>query len=166
MQKIYKALCAVEGLLLKLLFIAMTLVVWARVFNKITINAQMAWSEELSRYLFVWVVFIATAYASGEKVHIGVTALVERLPKTAARAVELVCYILCLVFSGVLIYYTLKIMSVQISFGQTSPSLHLPMSVAYAGMAVGGVFMLCHYVIHIFNFFQRGKNPAEGGNEA
>jgi len=166
MQKIYKGLCALEGFLLKVLFIVLILVVWARVFNRVTINAQMAWSEELSRYLFVWVVFIAAAYASGEKVHIGVTALVDRLPRRAARVAELVCYLLCLAFSAVLIYYTAKIMQVQISFGQKSPSLHLPMAVAYSGMVVGGVFMFLHYVIHIGNFFLAGKTPVEGGSEA
>lgn len=164
MQKIYKALCKVEGLVLKVLFSAMTVVVWLQVFNKITINAQMAWSEELSRYLFAWLVFIAAAYASGEKAHIGVTALVEHLPRAAARVAEIICYVLCAVFSVALIYYTIKIMGVQIHYGQTSPSLHLPMAVAYTGMVVGGVFILFHYVIHIINFFRAGKQTEKGGD--
>ena len=44
----------------------------------ITVNAQMAWSDELSRYLFVWLTFIAAAYAAGGKAHIGVMFFKER----------------------------------------------------------------------------------------
>lgn len=166
MRKIYNVLCKIEGLMLKVLFSAMTIVVWMQVFNKMTINAQMAWSEELSRYLFAWLVFIAAAYASGEKAHIGVTALVDHLPKAAARVAEIICYVLCAVFSVALIYYTVNIMAVQISYGQRSPSLQLPMQVAYAGMVIGGVFILFHYVIHICNFFRRENEETEGREEA
>ena len=96
LKTIENILNTVEKIFLQILFVAMTLVVLIAVFNRITVNAQMAWSDELSRYLFVWLTFIAAAYAAGGKAHIGVTALVDIFPPAMKRVVELLTYLLCL----------------------------------------------------------------------
>ena len=164
LKLIERALNTVEKRVLQVLFFLMTIVVLAQVFNRITVNFQMAWSEELSRYLFVWIVFIASSYAAGEKAHIGVTALVDHLPQGVRRVTELITYVLCLLLSIALVYYTITIISVQIHYEQLSPSMRLPMQYAYAGMAVGGIFMAVHFLLHIGSFFIHDENLTEGGD--
>ena len=105
LKTIENILNTVEKIFLQILFVAMTLVVLIAVFNRITVNAQMAWSDELSRYLFVWLTFIAAAYAAGGKAHIGVTALVDIFPPAMKRVVELLTYLLCLGLSFILVYH-------------------------------------------------------------
>lgn len=151
--KIETVLNAIEKRAIQILFICMTTVVLLAVFNRITVNRQMAWSEELSRYLFEWLVFIAAAYASGDKAHIGVTALIDALPRGCRKASELIIYILCLALSVTLVYYSSVIIRTQIQYGQISPSLRIPMQYPYASMIVGGIFMSVHYAIHIIKFF-------------
>ena len=48
LKTIENILNTVEKIFLQILFVAMTLVVLIAVFNRITVNAQMAWSDELS----------------------------------------------------------------------------------------------------------------------
>lgn len=105
LKTIENILNTVEKIFLQILFVAMTLVVLIAVFNRITVNAQMAWSDELSRYLFVWLTFIAAAYAAGGKAHIGVTALVDIFPPAMKRVVELLTYLLCLGLSFILVHF-------------------------------------------------------------
>ncbi len=114
------------------------------------------------RYLFVWLTFIAAAYAAGGKAHIGVTALVDIFPPAMKRVVELLTYLLCLGLSFILVYFTAIIMRTQIQYGQISPSLRLPMQYAYAGMAVGGIFMAIHFLLHICNFFAKPNSEEKG----
>ncbi|MPM00472.1 hypothetical protein SDC9_46698 [bioreactor metagenome] len=161
-----RILTTIEKRALQFLFLAMTIVVLIQVFNRITVNFPMAWSDELSRYLFVWMIFIAAAYAAGEKAHIGVTAVIDLLPEKYRRVVELIIYVLCLAFSIALIYYTFAIIKVQLRYGQISPSMRMPMQYAYSGMAVGGLFMATHFVLHIYNFFAEKKNNTEGVEKA
>ena len=162
LKTIENILNTVEKIFLQILFVAMTLVVLIAVFNRITVNAQMAWSDELSRYLFVWLTFIAAAYAAGGKAHIGVTALVDIFPPAMKRVVELLTYLLGLGLSFILVYFTAIIMRTQIQYGQISPSLRLPMQYAYAGMAVGGIFMAIHFLLHICNFFAKPNSEEKG----
>lgn len=152
-KKIDKVLRTVEKVMIEVLFFVMILVVLAAVLNRMTVNRQMAWSDEFSRYVFIWMTFIAAAYASGEKAHIGVTALLDILPHKIQHVVEVLLYFLCLVFSAAIFVYSIRIMQTQIAFGQLSPSLRLPMQYAYLGMTIGSGFMALHYILHIINYF-------------
>ena len=149
LAKIEHALTNIEKRLLQVLFISMTLLVLAQVLNRVFINYPMAWADEASRYLFVWVVYIASAYAVKEKAHIGVTALVDRFPPKLRHCVEIVVNIICMAFSLGLIYFAINIMRVQIEYGQRSPSMGLPMQYAYLALAVGGLFMAIHFIFQL-----------------
>lgn len=163
-EKFKHVLNTIEKYMLEILFLVMTVVVLAAIFNRVTVNAQMAWSDELSRYLFVWIVFIASARVVGDKGHVGVTALVDIFPQKLRRVVELLVYVLCLMLSVVLIYYTAIIIKTQTMYGQVSPSLRIPMQYPYFGMVVGGVFMMLHLLFHIIDFFT--AKPAEDAEPA
>lgn len=152
-KKIDKILRTIEKYMIEVLFLAMIFVVLAAVFNRLTVNRQMAWSDEFSRYTFIWMAFIAAAYASGDKAHIGVTALLDILPKKVQHVLELILYLLCLAFSLAIFVFSIHIMKTQIAFGQLSPSMRLPMQYAYLGMTIGCGFMAIHYILHIINYF-------------
>ena len=150
-KKIENVLFAIEKRLIQVLFFSMTLVVLAAIFNRLTFNRQMAWSDEFSRYSFIWMTFIAAAYAVGKKAHIGVTAVLDRLPLKANHGMQLVLYILGLAFSVIIFWYTIQIMKTQVAYGQLSPSMRLPMQYAYLGMAVGSGFMILHFILQILS---------------
>ena len=152
-KKIEKILFTIEKRIIQVLFFAMIFVVLAAIFNRLTFNRQMAWSDEFSRYTFIWMTFIAAAYAVGKKAHIGVTALLDRLPPKANYWIQLLLYILGTLFSATIFWYSIQIMKTQASYGQLSPSMRLPMQYAYLGMAVGGGFMVLHFVLQIISHF-------------
>ncbi|HCS72283.1 MAG TPA: hypothetical protein DIW17_00210 [Clostridiales bacterium] len=143
-----------EKRMVQILFIIMTVTVLVSVFNRITINMQMAWSEELARYVFVWMVYIGAAACSKTNMHIGVTAFVDLLPKKVQGIFELISYALCGIFALVLIFTTVSVIKVQILYGQITPSLQLPMYFPYFGLVLGGILMLIHYIIHVIEFFK------------
>jgi TRAP-type C4-dicarboxylate transport system permease small subunit len=62
--------------------------------------------------------------------------------------------IVCFLFSLALFILAFQIMQMQASMGQTSPSLRLPMQYAYAGLAVGGLFMAVRFVLHLCRYFK------------
>ncbi len=152
-KTIDKVLTTVETKLLQVLFILMTIVTLVQVFNRVLFNYPMPWGDELARYLFVWVVYLASSYAVREKAHIGVTALVDRFSLKAQKVVELVMNIFCCAFSMGIFVLALKIMIMQAQMGQHSPSMRLPMQYAYAGLAVGGLFMAIRLVLQVCMFF-------------
>ncbi len=155
-------LAIVEKRLLQVLFMLMTVITLVQVFNRILFNYPMPWSDEFARYLFVWVVYLASSYAVREKAHIGVTALIDRLSYKTRRITGLFTDAVCFVFSTGLFIFTVQIIRMQISMGQASPSMRLPMQYAYAGLAVGGLFMAIRFVIHIYRLIVTPRQTGEG----
>lgn len=72
----------------------MVVLVFGNVVLRYAFNSGITASEELSRYLFVWLVFLGAIVAMKEHAHLGVDTLVRRLPPWGKRA--------CLVASNVL----------------------------------------------------------------
>lgn len=150
-------LTVIEKRLLQGLFLLMTLTTLVQVFNRMLFNYPLPWSDEAARYLFVWVVYLASSYAVREKAHIGVTALIDRFSPKAKRVSELFTNIVCFLFSAGLFVFAVRIIKMQITMGQISPSMRLPMQYAYAGLAVGGLFMAIRFVLQTYEFFEASK---------
>ena len=60
----------------------MAVLVFGNVVLRYAFDSGIAVSEELSRLLFVWLIFLGAFMASVQRAHIGLDALVERLPLT------------------------------------------------------------------------------------
>ncbi len=113
------------------LFAAMTLACTAQVVWRYVFGDPLTWSEELARYLFIWIGYLSAWVAWKHRAHIALDAVVylgsPALTALSTRLVEL----LVLVFCIYTLYSSLEILS--ITHTQPSAVLELPMSVVYAG---------------------------------
>lgn len=63
----------------------MSLLVFTNVVLRYAFDSGIAWSEELARLLFVWLIFLGAILASKEHAHIGFDTLVKRLPDAGRK---------------------------------------------------------------------------------
>lgn len=68
----------------------MSVLVFANVVLRYVFDSGIAWSEELSRLVFVWLIFLGAILASKEHAHIGFDTLVRRLPDSGRKLLILV----------------------------------------------------------------------------
>jgi len=88
MKKIAKFESAVSNLMA--LFLAlMGILVFSNVVLRYFFNSGLTWAEEMSRFLFVWVVFLGAIGALKENNHLGFSTLVQALPPMLKK----LCYI-------------------------------------------------------------------------
>jgi TRAP-type C4-dicarboxylate transport system permease small subunit len=117
----------------------MTVLVIIQVLLRYIFFYSLSWSEEVARYLMIWVSFLAAALAVQKGLHIGMESLIIRLRPPVRRKVNILTKSAVLIF---LLY--LAIGGFKISWlvrEQSSPALFLSMSYAYAAAGVGGLFM-------------------------
>ena len=88
----FRSLKALVALCLAL----MVLLVLGNVILRYVFNTGLTLSEELSRWLFVYLVFLGAVVALRERAHLGVDSLVKRLPASGQRACLVVSLILML----------------------------------------------------------------------
>ena len=73
---------------------ACTILVNANIFTRYLFSTPIYWAEEVATSLFIWTVFIGSAYAYRTKAHLGVDILVKLLPEKAKKAVVLIIHVI------------------------------------------------------------------------
>jgi len=118
----------------------MFLMVFLQVIFRYTIDVPFSFSEELARYLMVWIVCIGASGAYGQGMHIGVNLFTGLLPavgqKWVARMVHLAVGGLMgvIIFEGGRLSYLLA--------GQISPAMEIKMTWPYLAVPVGAFLIL------------------------
>ncbi len=130
-----------------LLFMAgISVVIIAQVFFRYVLGSSISWSEELARYLMIWMALVGASVAVRQGAHVGVTLLVERLGPRTRPWVLLLGKAVIAVFLFVMLREGVTLGTFFAS--QKSPALEISMLWAYSGFFVAGIFMLVH-LLHL-----------------
>jgi TRAP-type transport system small permease protein len=151
-----KALDAV----LVLMMIVMGSSISIQVFSRYIINRPTGWSEELARYLFVWITFLGGAVVIRQRRHVDVSFLTDRLPRRVAAGFLLVADLAVLFFLGALAWAGIGITGV--AHRQLSAAMEFPMSFAYAAMPAGAALMFFFLTATIFREWKEGRRIGGG----
>ena len=148
-EKIQKAILAVSVPVM--VFIMMYQVILRYVFSN-----SNAWSEELTRYLFIFNVMFAAAIAVRRNSHLQIDILINLF----SRRVKAAFTIIGIVFLCLLFKYCLDL-CVQAA-RNISPGVGISMSIPYAAMPIGIVFMILTSIeVVIKNLEEIGKKEVE-----
>lgn len=123
----------------------MLMIIFAQVVTRYTVGYTPEWSEELARFLFVWVVFLGSALIMGESGHLAVQFLPNRFKGTTFGTIlDIIINVSGYIFIVLLLTQGWKMTSIM-TF-QRAPGLDIPMSWVYAIIPVSCVLMLLYLV--------------------
>ena len=131
----------VEYLLFGLGF-TMAMLVAVQVFARYVLNHSLFWSEELARYLLVWLTFLGATVAYHRGVHPGVDVVTSRLPAGAARICRVLVILVSMGLFGVMVVSGCRF--AWFVRMQITPSLSLPKWIILAIIPVSGALLLLH----------------------
>lgn len=131
------------------------LVVFLQVVFRYVLRQPLFWSEELPRYLLIWMSFLAAALAQRQDAHINITLCLAPLPARARRALKILTDIVVLFFLWILLYSGGLVTSVTAQHRSTA--LQLPMGWVYAALPVGAALMSLYLVLQIADGVRRLK---------
>src|SRR5437763_6636170 len=95
-QKAIDLVCRVFGMLMVACLALMVLMVFGNVVLRYGFNSGITVSEELSRWLFVWMTFLGSVVALRNHAHLGTDALVSRLRPAGKKACYVAAHLLML----------------------------------------------------------------------
>jgi len=130
-------------------------VVWG-VFTRYALGQQAKWTEELARFLLVWVALLGGAVAFGIKGHLGVDYFVNQLHPDARRVTAVVAHVVVLFFAGVvLLFGGATVVSDALALEQTTPALGWKMGYVYLALPISGFFVLLYTVENLIETLTR-----------
>lgn len=116
-----------EECILILLLIGMTLIMGIQVFSRYVLRMSLSWSEELTRYLFIWCGFISVSYCSKKCLSIKIEQFVALFPRRGKALFKVVNHTFELIFFLYMIPFAWSYMMSAVTSGQVSPACSIPM---------------------------------------
>lgn len=153
-QPLELTLCAI--------LVAIVLITFIQVLFRYIFHLSLAWSEELARYLFLWLAALSAAYAFKTGSHFALRFLVDRMGKKLRGFVQNLVVVLV---SSFLVIFVWKALEYTISMSnQVAPSTQISMVWPYSSAVVGGGLML-YYVLRNWWADMRGNKEESSGSE-
>lgn len=153
LAKIKKGINDVIKYVLIVLLVSMCAAVFWQVISRYLLGKSSRWSEEVARYLMVWITFIGAAAGVTNKSHLGFTLLTKRLKSEWAKKVaSLFAYIMLIFFSYALVRYgyTYAVEGAK----QRMMSLPYRMALVYGVIPAGGILIIINSVFEIIALFK------------
>lgn len=113
----------------------------AQVFARYVLREGISWTEELSRFSFIWFVYISASLAAQTGKHIRVTVCIDLLPKFLRQYFVFLSDVLWLLFNGIIIVSGFILLKIMLTHPMYSASLYISMAWIYAVIPIAHVFM-------------------------
>jgi TRAP-type C4-dicarboxylate transport system permease small subunit len=157
-----KGLSAINDFIIKhvkriaiVFFIVMIIASAAQILFRFLLNLPLDWTEEISRFLFVWSTMLGISIYTKSRAHSTVDVLMMMLKEQHKRYLLLLIDVLSLIFIVVIIAGGFKMTS--ITMNQLSPSCGIPMGLMYLSVPVSGIIMLLINIEHILKDIVGGE---------
>jgi TRAP-type C4-dicarboxylate transport system permease small subunit len=126
----------------------MVVVVFVQVIFRFFIQQPLSWSEEVARYVFVWIIWMGAAVVVKQGGHPGMDLLTKSFSPRWRRGVEVAMALL----------YAVTLLTVVVTgsalayanMSQPSPAMELPMGIPYAAIPLAAVIMLLNLACYVF----------------
>src|SRR5690625_5147839 len=69
--------------------IVMVVIIFLQIVSRIVIQSSFSWTEELARFLMIWLTFLGAAFSFQHGAHIGISMLTDKLPKKVSAIITL-----------------------------------------------------------------------------
>lgn len=146
--------------LIALLFGIIIITMFSQVIFRYIFNQSLYWSEEIVRYIFVWLVFLGGALVTRDNQHIGIDFLLTRLPARFSKSLEYLNVAVILVvnifftIAGFILVFKLK--------GSSSPALGLPVNwFLFAALPLASVISVYYAFLNFRKIKDASNNLSE-----
>lgn len=143
-----------EETILVVLMLIMSLTMGVQIIARYIFNSPLSWSEELSRFLFVWSGFLSISYCFKKQISIKIDQVVSFFPEKIAIIFKLVEKITMLVFYFYMIPFAWTYFNNAVVSGQLSPAMQIPMYIIYIAPLVGFILSIIRLIQNVIEKFK------------
>ncbi len=140
------------GYTLALIMGLMVLNVLWQVFTRFVLGSPSSFTDELARYLMIWVGVLGAAYISGRRMHVAIDLLPTKLNKDGQVKLKVFVNILIILFClAALVIGGLRLVYITYTLKQYSPALQIPLALVYFVIPISGILIIYYKISDIIN---------------
>lgn len=149
--------CHLEETFAAILLGVMVCIAFVNVLTRFGLEYSLAFTEELTVYLFVWMTLLGTSLAFREKSHMVVTAVYGMLPPRFKKAAYLLATAWCVAFFAVLGYWGAVEVADEMLVKMRTESMHLPMWYFTISIPIASCFIVVRILLRAGRDLKSGK---------
>ncbi len=134
----------------------MTILVFFQVVMRYVFSNSLSWSEELARFIFLWLSWIGASYAVRERSHFRVEMFANMIKGKTRIFFEYLILFSWFVFSFFLAWQGTKLLIFLQETGQESAAMSMPMTWPYASVPVGCALMCLRLIVEMYKLHKQG----------
>jgi len=136
-----------------LILIVLVCVTFLQVIGRYIFQNPPAWTEELARYLAVWLTFLGAAMAFRSGNHLGIDFFTSMMPKGLQKVVSIVISLLLCSILAIFVWKGYNM--ADFVSRQLSPAMRISMKIPYAAIPVGSALMLFEVINNLYRTLLR-----------
>nr|WP_299172279.1 TRAP transporter small permease [uncultured Allomuricauda sp.] len=145
-----KAIDKILGSALIVIMAMMVLNVLWQVFTRFVIGTPSSFTDELARYLMIWVGILGAAYAAGQDMHVAIDFLPQKLEKTTQMKLSIMVKLIIALFALVaMIVGGGRLVYITYVLDQLSPALQIPLAYVYLVIPISGLLIMYYKISDI-----------------
>ncbi len=121
--------------------VAILILLTYQVVMRFVFHNTNSWSEELARYLFIWLVYISAAYAIYKNAHIKIDAVKSLYPKKIRKYIPILGNVIFLIYAVAITIFSFDYCMDIYASHQVSMGLGVMMAYMYASIPIGHALM-------------------------
>lgn len=157
-----------ESTLCMILLCVFTVILFIQVVMRYVFNNSLSWSEEIARYLFIWLVFIGISYGAKQMKHLKIDVFLNIFPKKVRPYLVIFADVIVLVFAVIVVYSAYTIVTQYLKIGTASPAVHVPYWVIHSAPIVGyglTIIRQIQTIIYRIKVMKTGETPETAEEE-
>lgn len=157
MTRLERAVMTLLGWILSVLIFVMMVDIFAGVVVRYVLHTSLNFSEELGRYVFVWIVFLGMARCIGSGRHVALDLLPRCLKGVKAKLLSGLTYLLCILFFFAVTWGGIALC--ELGARQKSATMRIPMSQIYLCIPLCGILCMFFLLFKFFRLFKKTNQP-------
>lgn len=146
-NKIINFLNKAEKFTLVTMFVTMVVIIFVQVIMRKIFNSSLSWSEELGKFIFVWISWLGISVGQMKGEHIKITAFVDKLPPKGQNIMNILAELVVIWICGITAYYSYTLVLSQASTPYAG--IKISMSFGYLSVLVGCILMVFRCILSI-----------------
>ncbi|MDG3581593.1 TRAP transporter small permease [Galbibacter pacificus] len=131
------------GRFLVLIMAIMVINVLWQVFTRYVTGTPSSFTDELARYLMIWVGVLGAAYVSGRNMHVAIDVLPSKASTKTQQKLKILVNVLIILFALVaFVIGGIRLVYISYILGQHSPALNVPLAVVYLVIPISGLLII------------------------
>lgn len=129
----------------------MSVLVFVNVIARFVFRNSLAFSDEISSYLFILMSFMGSAIAARRKAHLGLSIVTDRLSFEGRKRLGMVMYGISAFFCLLIVIFGAQMVMSEIHLGQETATMQWPEWIYGLFVPVGGAFTMIAFIAGIFD---------------